>query len=76
MEQIIKLMRNGDLRCSIPIGSSVKKILSEPNDTHPIGTEGKVTGSIYHPEIGSAYLVLFEGTPGETFIIEKKIQPI
>jgi hypothetical protein len=76
MDELIELMKNGDLRCSIAMGASVKKILNEPGDIHPVGAKGKVTGSLFHPEMGSAYLVLFDGTPVDTFIIEKKIQSI
>jgi hypothetical protein len=48
---------------AIPAGTRIKKAWSEPGDTHPVGAEGVVLGSIYQLDHGYAYFVEWDDAP-------------
>lgn len=74
-DEMIELLRRGDSRATHPIGSRVKKMPCEEKSVHMDGTLGTVVGNCYHPVIGDAYLVQFDGDAEhvETFITGPKI---
>lgn len=41
----------------------VKKDRGDPGDLTPIGTEGTVLGSVYHPGIGTIYFIEWDNRP-------------
>lgn len=74
-EQLVEKMKEGDERCSIPLGSTVVKTESEKGDFHEVGTEGKTIGSLFDENSQmSCYLVDFNNNGALTFIIGPKIK--
>jgi hypothetical protein len=64
---------------AIPNGTRVRKVKTEPVDTHPIGAEATVLGSIAieHPELGVAYFVEWDAKPKvAVLVVSWKIAPI
>ena len=55
-------------------GTRVRKIKSEPGDTHPIGSLATVLGSLGLPDIGYGYFVEWDVKPRlAVFVIAAKI---
>ena len=74
--EIEAAFRKGDPRCEFAIGRKVMKLDGDAGDMHAPGTQGEVTGNKYveHEGVGmECYLVQFNGTPVETFIIKPKL---
>jgi len=63
----------GDPKCKYPIGTKVKKVKGEEGDYHPLGVKGIVYGSMFHENLGGAYLVKFHSDEPPTFLVEEKI---
>ena len=60
-----------------PKDTLVEKAEDKPGDMHPKGTRGRVVGSIYHPEVGFGYFVLFDSPLGlPVFVRESRLQKI
>lgn len=57
-------------------GERIRKTKTERNDRHPIGTRGKVLGSIYVPEMGvPGYFIEWESAPRvAVFVVGWKIE--
>ncbi|WP_028164140.1 hypothetical protein [Bradyrhizobium elkanii] len=59
---------------ALPNGTQIVKVESEPRDANPIGTRGKVLGSISHPDVGLGYFVEWSHLPGvPVFVVDWKI---
>lgn len=76
-KEMLDAFKVGDPKCTFPIDSRVMKMDSDAEDIHSPGTSGKVTGnlSIVGPNgiLMETYLVMFDGTPAETFIMKEKL---
>ena len=59
-EAFIDLMYKGDDRAPLKIGWRIEKIAGDPGDMSSLGAQGEVVGSIFHEEIGAAYLVTWD----------------
>lgn len=59
LKAFLRRIRDGDPRCSIPVGVRVEKINSEPGDKHKDGDQGLVMGSVYY-ENQEIYFVIFD----------------
>ena len=70
---LIELMLEGDPNCEIPLGATCVKTFGDEGDYHPVGSKGKVVGSL---KVGDneAYLVMFGDDEVPTFIIKEKIK--
>lgn len=44
-------------------GTRVRKIATEPKDTHPIGALATVVSAVQHPTLGIAYFVEWDAHP-------------
>lgn len=77
-EELIELLRKHDDRLSLKLEDRVVKFAGEQGDVHDIGTFGTIKGGIYLPneEIKECYLVLFDGSPLESFVIGTKIEKL
>lgn len=73
-EEIYKKLLEGDPRATFAKGSSVKKVLEEEGDSHSLGSIGVVKGSLYHPEIGSIYLIQYNNEKDPHLTIEAKLE--
>lgn len=73
-EEFLTLMQKGDPRCKHKFGERIVKIAYPDSDLHAPGHQGRVTGSVYHPMTGEAYLVVFDGENHATFIAGVKIE--
>lgn len=83
-EIIFEIMKQG-AEGAIPNGSRVEKVIGEEEDHHPIGSKGKVVGSLIAPPkvpiaekyvCDYAYLIQFDGDEAATFILGSKIKQI
>lgn len=70
----LELIRQGDPRCKHKLGERVVKIAHPDKDHHAPGHRGRVAGSMYHPAVGEAYLVVFDGESYATAIAGFKIE--
>jgi hypothetical protein len=62
---------------ALPNNTRVRKINSEPGDTHKDGAEALVLGSIGHPEIGIGYFVEWETHPTHAvFVAAARIEEV
>jgi hypothetical protein len=44
-------------------GTRVRKVVTEPGDTHPVGSLATVLSAVGHPELGIAYFVEWDAHP-------------
>jgi hypothetical protein len=59
---------------ALPNGTEIIKIKSEPRDANPVGTRGKVLGSMSHPDVGLGYFVEWTHMRGvPVFVVDWKI---
>jgi len=75
-ERFLELLKKGDPNATHSIGSRIKKANHPEKGHHMPGTLGTVVGNCYHPALGDAYLVHFDGDADhiETFITGEKIE--
>jgi hypothetical protein len=56
-------------------GTVIRKVKEDPGDGTPLGTEGTVLGSIYHPTLGVGYFVEWANLPKTAvFVVGWKIE--
>lgn len=69
---------------AIPNGSRVRKVASDPGDTHQDGALARVLGSIHHPQVGFGYFVEWDSHPRAAVFVagprvasesNRKVQP-
>lgn len=59
----------------LPNGTRVRKVMTEPGDTHPVGSMATILGSMHHPMVGGGYFVEWDATPRHAvFVISSKIE--
>lgn len=73
----VGVFTRGEAPGAYPNGSRIKKVWGEPGDANPLGTEGTVLGSVYHPDHGYAYFVEWDTRPKWAVgVTERKIGPV
>lgn len=59
---------------ALPNGTRVRKVETEPEDAHPIGSLATVLGSVYHAVHGFGYFVEWDAKPRfAVLVIARKI---
>jgi len=54
---------------ALPNGTRVRKIASEPNDTHRDGALATVLGSVFAPKVGTGYFIEFDDNPKQAVFV-------
>ena len=62
---------------ALPNGMRIRKVRSDPRDGNPVGSTGRILGSLAAPEVGVGYFVEWDHLPQTAvFIMARKIEPI
>lgn len=75
-------MRNPMAIELIPDGARIRKVFSEENDAHPVGSQGVVLSSCPYEAmvngrlIRAGYFVLWDDFPLPVFVVDFKIAPV
>lgn len=64
------LSYSGQAEGAMPNGQRIIKVKSEDGDANPVGTRGRVLGSLYDPELGYGYFVEWETFPGLPVLVK------
>lgn len=64
------LLYTGHAEGAMPNGQAIIKVQSEDGDANPVGTRGRVLGSIHDPKLGYGYFVEWETYPGVPVLVK------
>lgn len=67
LDQVLKRIRQGDPRCSIPVGVRVEKINSVAGDKHKDYDQGVVMGSDYYDNTEFYFVIFDDQLEGKTW---------
>lgn len=82
IQKIAVIMKKGDSRCNLKIGTRVIKIGSDVGDLTPTGTKGIVIGNLHMPTevdgevIESIYLVKFDNSSDIKMTVDFKLRKL